>query len=90
MLRWKGKMYGREVEGTVEAGAIHGSSEVVSIVEALVSGGVRVGLGPWSGNADLTNVRAARATIAGVLDDDTAEFEGDEVPVEPLPEGVEA
>lgn len=77
-------MDGRPVEGTVQAGACFGPLEVVSLVEALVSNGVRVGVGPWHGPASLTDARMARATLMAVLDEG-AEFEGWEAPVDPLP-----
>lgn len=87
---WKGELYGRPVEGTVADGKIEGPSEVVSLVEALVAAGVHVGLGPHAGPASLDDPVLAREVIAGVLDEDTAEFDGDAAPVEELPEGVEA
>lgn len=90
MIEWRGKLYGRPVEGTIEAGACFGPFEVVSAVEALVAAGEPVGIGPWSGPADLTHARSARATLAAVLDHGTAEFDGDAMPVEPVPEGAEA
>jgi hypothetical protein len=72
-LLWKGELYGRRVEGSVQGGACHGSFE-----------------GPVSGPAELTDPRLARAALRAVLDDGTATFEGDEAPVEPVPEGVES
>lgn len=89
-LSWKGELYGRPVEGTVADGKIAGPLEVVSAVEAHVAAGVRVGLGPRSGPASLTDPVLAREVIAAVLDEDTASFEGDGATVEALPEGVEA
>lgn len=86
MLAWSGEIYGRPVEGTVQAGACFGPLDVVSLVEALVSNGVRVGYGPWSGVADLRDARMARATLMAVLDPETAEFDGMPVPVDPVPQ----
>ncbi|MGH2901622.1 MAG: hypothetical protein ACRDMZ_23305, partial [Solirubrobacteraceae bacterium] len=89
-LAWRGAMYGRPVEGTVEGGAIDGPFEVVSLVEALVAGGARVGEGPWLGVADLADPRLARCTVAAALDEGTATFEGDEPETEELPPLAEA
>lgn len=89
-LTWEGTLYGHPANGFVEAGACFGTFEVVSQVEAFVSAGVRVGLGPWSGPASLSDARAARATIGAVLDAGSTRFEGWEVPVEQVPEGAEA
>lgn len=90
ILAWRGEMDGRPVEGTVEAGACMGSFEVCSLVEALVSNGVRVGIGPWQGEATLTDARMARATLLAVLDAGSAVFEGWPAPADPLPASVEA
>jgi hypothetical protein len=90
-LTWKGELFGMPVEGFVQAGACHGSFEVCSAVEALVTSGVRVGLGPRSGPARLDDPFFARATIDAVLDAGTAVFEGEPVPAQAaVPEGAEA
>lgn len=89
MLRWRGKMYGRAVAGHVQGGVIFGPLEVVSLVEALVAGGIRVGIGAWSGPASLTDAMAARATIGAVLDDTAVVFEGWPVVVQAVPAGAE-
>jgi hypothetical protein len=90
VIRWRGTLYGTPVEGTVQGGACHGSFEVVSLVEAMVAAQTRIGAGPVSGPADLTHPVLARAAIAAALDAGTAKFEGDEAPVEPVPEGAES
>lgn len=90
MLSWRGEMYGRPVEGTVQAGVCFGPLEVASLVEALVSSGARVGYGPWSGPADLTDARMARATLMAVLDPETAVFSGMEIAPDLLPRLVES
>lgn len=82
-------MDGRPVEGVVQAGACLGSFEVCSLVEALVSNGVRVGIGPWQAEATLTDARMARATLLAVLDEGSAKFDGWAVPVDPVPAGAE-
>jgi hypothetical protein len=88
-VKWQGKMHGRAVEGTVLGGACHGSFEVVSMVEAMVAAQTRVGEGPVSGPADLTDPILSRATLRAVLDPDTATFEGDEAPVGTVPADAE-
>jgi hypothetical protein len=80
-------MYGRGVRGVVDDGAIRGPLDVTSLVEAYVSGSVRVGLGPWTGAADLTDPIHARATVAAVFDDGAA-FEGMPAPAQSVPGGV--
>jgi hypothetical protein len=88
-IAFEGHVNGRPVRGFVADGVCHGPLIVRLRVETWCSQGVRVGLGPWSGPASLLAPRPARATLLAVLDADPApKLDGDEVPVEALPEGA--
>lgn len=89
-LRWSGKLDGGDVDGVVDAGACYGPVSVTSMVEALVSRGVRVGLGSRDGAASLSDPLLARETLRAVLDPGSALFEGDPVPEDPVPADVVA
>ena len=86
---YQGELEGHPVVGEVAEGKITGNPFVAIQVEALVRGGVRVGWGPVTAPASLTDPYVARSTVAAVLDYGTASFEGDQTPVDPAPENVE-
>ena len=78
---YSGQLNGRAVDGAVAEGRITGNPFVAIRVEALVDGEMRVGWGPVTGPASLTEPTLARATVAAVLDEGSARFDGDETPV---------
>ena len=83
---YTGTLNDKPVEGEVEGGSISGDPFVAIQVEALVEGRAPVGWGPYTGPASLTDPMLARATVAAVLDEDTASFDGDRTPVGDAPD----
>lgn len=83
---YEGTYDGRPVTGTVNAAGEHtGNPYVIIAVLALVEGKARVGMGPVSGEASLTDPKLAQATIAAVVD--SVRFAGDAPDWGGLPEG---
>jgi hypothetical protein len=83
---YEGTYDDRPVSGSVSGGVHTGHPHVVIAVQALVDGGARVGIGPVTGAASLTDGRLAHATIAAVVD--SVRFGGQAPGWGELPEGA--